>query len=176
MNRLLGPVLLVVFWILLQGDVTVANLVGGLIVVALVAAIDRRLRSPREHRFHLVGVVLLTADLVWRLITSSVVVAWTVIRPTDERLASGVVSVPLRTDSELVATVVADLITLTPGTLTLDARMDPTEGGPVLLVHVLGLGDAQDVRDEVAVLEDKVLRAIEPLTATPGAVPSGGAA
>jgi multicomponent Na+:H+ antiporter subunit E len=160
-KRLLGPALLLVVWIMLQAELSVANVVGGIIVVGLVVAVDRRLRSPRLHRLHPVGVALLVVDLVKRLVTSSVVVVRTVIRPTDERLASGVVSVPLRTDSDLVATVVADLITLTPGTLTLDARTDPDDG-PRLLVHVLGLADPQEVRDEVAALEARVLRAIEP--------------
>jgi multicomponent Na+:H+ antiporter subunit E len=164
-SRYLGPALLLVVWVMLQGELTVANVVGGLLVVGIVVAVDTRLRAARHHRFHPVGVVLLTLDLLWRLVVSSLQVIGTVIRPTEDRLRSGVVSVPLSTDSPLVATVVADLITLTPGTLTLDARMgDAGEGRSHLLVHVLGLGDPGAVRDEVALLEHKVLRAVSPLT------------
>jgi multisubunit Na+/H+ antiporter MnhE subunit len=110
------------------------------------------------------------------LVTSSVSIAATVLRPRPDRLRAGVVNCPLRSDDPLVATVVADSITLTPGTLTLDVHAEP----PSLDVHVLGLGDPDDVRADVARLERLVLGAITPLDTgstpldagtTPGAEP-----
>lgn len=164
MRRLLGPALLLLVWIDLWGELSVANVVSGLAVVGLAVAIDARLRGPRRHRIRFVGIVLLVVDLLRRLVVSSLQLVRTILVPTESRLRSGVVSVPLSTDSELVATVVADLISLTPGTLTLDARPSP----PRLVVHVLGLDDPSEVRDEVAALERKVLRAVQPLPVRPG--------
>ena len=68
------------------------------------------------------------------------------------------VACPLLNQTPLVATIVSDAITLTPGTLTLDVRTDPT----VLYVHVLGLGDPDDVRADVKELERLVVGAVEP--------------
>ena len=159
MRRLVGPAALLVVWLLLWGEVSLANLASGVVVVAVLTAVLAPLRAAPAHRLHAWGVTVLCADLVWRLVVSSLQVARTVITPTPERLRSGVVAAPLASGSPLVATVVADLITLTPGTLTLDVRSDP----PHLLVHVLGLDDPDAVRAEVADLEAMVLRAVEPL-------------
>lgn len=164
MRRLLGPVLLLLVWIGLWGELSVANVASGLAVVGLTVAMDTRLRGPRRHRIRFLGILLLVVDLIRRLVISSLQLVRTILVPDDSRLRSGVVSVSLSTDSELVATVVADLISLTPGTLTLDARPSP----PRLVVHVLGLDDPSAVREEVGALERRVLRAVQPLPARPG--------
>ena len=69
--------------------------------------------------------------------------------------------------SRLVATIVADAISLTPGTLTLEARYrdgeDPPRGSPpVLYIHVLGLADPEDIRADVHRLERLVVSAVTP--------------
>jgi len=163
MNRIVGAVGIVVVWVLLFGDVTAANIVGGIAVAAAVMVTFPR-RSPRvRHRLSPWGVVVLFGDLVVQLVVSSCRVAMAVIRPTPERVQTEVVRVSLSTDSELVGTVVADLITLTPGTLTLDVRHDPER----LIVHALGDTDPAEVRASVHALEERVLRAMEPVDAEP---------
>jgi multicomponent Na+:H+ antiporter subunit E len=147
-------------WILLWGEPSEANLASGLLTVAVMVAVDSRLRRPRTHRVHPLAVAVLVADLLGRLVVSSLQVARAVLWPTPARLRAGVVSVPLRTDSPLVATVLADLISLTPGTVTLDVREAP----PRLLVHVLGLGDADALVADMVALEARVLRAVDPIT------------
>ena len=165
MSRLAGPAALLAVWILIWGELSVANVASGLVVVGAVVAVDARYRRPRAHHVHALGVITLVADLFVRLVVSSLQVAWTVVRPTPERLRAGVVAAPLRTDSALVATVLADLISLTPGTVTLDVR----DGPPCLLVHVLGLQDPDAVVAEIAALEQRVLRAVHPVDDHPGA-------
>lgn len=169
MRRWVAPAALLVVWLMLWGEVSVANLASGVLVVGLLWALVPRLRRAPRHRFHPWGIVLVVVDLGVRLVLSSLQVIRTVLTPTPDRLRSGVVAVPLRSSSPLVATVVADLITLTPGTLTLDVRTSP----PEVVVHVLGLDDPDTVRDEVAELEALVLRAVEPL-ADPQADPQAG--
>lgn len=159
-------VLLLAVWVLLWGELSVANLASGVVVVGAVTAVDARLRGPRRHRVRPWGVAVLLADLAVRLVVSSLVIARTVLRPTPERVREGVVVVGLDSDSDLVATVVADLITLTPGTLTLDVLDGPRR----LVVHVFGLGDPAEVHAEVHQLERRTLRALQPLE------PPGGAA
>ena len=159
MSRLVGPIGLLVIWVMIWGEPSAGNLASGVVVVGVVVLVDRRLRRPRHHRINPVGVVLLVLDLVRRLVVSSVRVVRTVLRPTPERLRSGIVMVPLQTGSPLVATVLADMISLTPGTISVDVRWDPSR----LFVHVLGLADPADVVDEVNRIEQRVLRAIRPV-------------
>lgn len=159
MNRLLPPALVLIVWLALWGEITWANLASGLLVVAGIGLLVRPV--PRAHRIHLIALVRLLAVFVGRLVTSSVIVVRTVLAPTPQRLRSGVVAVPLSQPSPLVATIVADAISLTPGTLTLDA--DTTGAHPTLFIHVLGLGDPSAIRDDVRALEALAVAAVTPL-------------
>ncbi|MBM3658284.1 MAG: Na+/H+ antiporter subunit E [Actinobacteria bacterium] len=158
MNRVTGAVGIVIVWVLLFGELTAANVVGGIVVAVAVTVLFPRRGPTTRHRLSLWGCVVLIGELAVQLVRSSITVARAVIRPTPARLETKVVRVSLSTDSELVGTVVADLITLTPGTLTLDVRHEPER----LIVHALGDSSAAEVRASVHALEDQVLRAIEP--------------
>lgn len=153
---LLPPALLLVVWIGLEGSPSIGNLVGGVVVVAAVTWISGR--RPRHHVVHPWGTLKFAVLFVKMLVESTWAVAVTAIRPTPERLRAGVVACPLVDQTPLVATIVADAITLTPGTLTLDVRTDPT----VLYVHMIGFEDADAVRADVAELERLVVAAVEP--------------
>jgi multicomponent Na+:H+ antiporter subunit E len=163
MNRIVGGMGIAVVWVLLFGEITAANVLGGVAVAVAVMLLFPR-RGPRtRHRLAPWGVARLLGDLVVQLVLSSCRVALAVIRPTPARLQTEVVQVSLSTDSELVGTLVADLITLTPGTLTLDVRHEPER----LIVHALGDTNPAEVRASVHALEDRVLGAVVPTGPTP---------
>ena len=156
-NRITGAVAMVGLWLLLMGEVTVGNIAAG-VLVAVFALVLFPHPTRTHHRLSVWGILRLLADLAVQLVISSARVALAVIAPTPARVQTAVVSVPLHTDSALVATVVADLITLTPGTLTLDVLQGP----PRLLVHVLGPSEPASVVESVGQLERRVLRAVRP--------------
>lgn len=164
LSRLLPPLFVLVVWLALWGEVSVANLVSGVLVVALIGLIIRPV--PRRHTLNPLSLLRLLAVFVWRLVSSSATVVLAVLAPTPARLRSGVVGVSLSQHSRLVATIVADAISLTPGTLTLEARYrdeDPPVGSPpVLYIHVLGLADPEDIRADVHRLERLVVSAVTP--------------
>lgn len=163
MSRLMPPLLVLAVWLALWGEVTVVNVASGVAVVAIIELVFRT--TTKRHTLHPVGVVRLLAVFVWRLVSSSATVVVTVLAPTPERLRSGVVGVGLSHPSPLVATIVADAISLTPGTLTLDARPNGGSGADtpqVLYIHVLGLSDPAAIREDVQRLERLVLSAITP--------------
>ena len=164
MRRVTGAVALAALWVALFGEVSVANVVAGLVVGAVLVVAFPHRRAPVAHRIAPWGVVRLLARLAVDLVVSSTQVAFAVLRPTPARLRTAVVRVRLASDSELVHTIVADLITLTPGTLTLDVRRDPAD----CFVHALG-ADPDAVRASVQDLERRVLRAVIPGPAAPDA-------
>jgi multicomponent Na+:H+ antiporter subunit E len=155
-SRLLPPALLLLVWIALQGSPSIGNLVGGVVVVAVVTWIAGT--RPRRHVVHPWGTIKFAAIFLKMLVESTWAVVLTSLRPSAARLRAGVVACPLVNQTPLVATIVSDAITLTPGTLTLDVRTDPT----VLYVHVIGMGDPDDVRANVEALERLVVGAVEP--------------
>lgn len=160
-RRWVQAAFLLVVWCTLWGEVSWGNLLSGVLAVALALAWCPR--PDRRHRVHPVAAAKFGGTFLWLLVTSSISIAATVVRPTAARLRAGVVVCPLLSDDPLVATVVADSITLTPGTLTLDVHSDP----PSLEVHVLGLGDPDDVRADVTRLERLVRSAISPIESGP---------
>jgi multicomponent Na+:H+ antiporter subunit E len=174
-SRLAPMLFALVVWLALWGEVSVINVTSGVLVVAILALLFRP--EPRGHTLHPLALVRLLAVFVWRLVSSSATVVLAVLAPTPARLRSGVVGVALSHPSPLVATIVADAISLTPGTLTLEARYADDESlssePPVLYIHVLGLSDPAAIRDDVRRLERLVVSAITP---TPIDTTPGGAA
>jgi multicomponent Na+:H+ antiporter subunit E len=170
-NRLVPTLFILVVWLALWGDISAVNVVSGILVVGVLAVLFRP--EPRQHRLHPLALVRLLAVFVWRLLSSSATVVLAVLAPTPARLRSGVVGVRLSHPSTLVATIVADAISLTPGTLTLEARYADDESSdsvpPVLYIHVLGLSDPSAIRDDVRRLEQLVVSAVTPIGPASGA-------
>lgn len=146
---------MVVLWVVLWGEITAANVLSGVAVSAALLLLLPLHRGVRG-RFHLrplraVGFVLW---LLVQIVKSNLLVAWEIITPGD-RIRAGVVSVTLPPCSDGLVTLVANCITLTPGTLTLEVRREPT----TLYVHVLHLRDVDDVRRDVLDLLRRAVRA-----------------
>lgn len=82
-------------------------------------------------------------------------VAWDVITPRS-RVEPGIVEVPLRsrTDGEIAA--IANLVSLTPGTLTLAVRREPA----TIWVHGMYAPDAADFRTRLQEMEARTLHAL----------------
>jgi multicomponent Na+:H+ antiporter subunit E len=99
--------------------------------------------------------VVLVVAFARDLVVSSVQVARAVILP-GQPVAPSFVVVPLgRGRSDLEVTLVANYITLTPGTLTVDVSPDRRS----LLIHSLLSGEErQSLRDDVAAIERRVTR------------------
>ncbi len=148
---------LTVMWVLLWGSVTPANVVSGLLAaVALVAVFPPTPTGDDPVVIRPVAAASFLAWFLWALIVTNITVAREVVSPSSRsRIRTAVVAVPLRTRSGRLATLIANTITLTPGTLTIDARGRPA----VLFVHVLAFESVDATREEVAALERRVVRA-----------------
>jgi multicomponent Na+:H+ antiporter subunit E len=136
-------VMLALARVALTGQFTLANMAIGLALGYLMLWLMQRTLGPL-HCFvvarRIPGFVLF---FVRELIKANLQVAYTVVRPGS--LRPGVIAVPLeaRTDSEI--TLLANLITLTPGTLSLDVSTDRR----VLYVHAMHIDDADGFRQAI---------------------------
>jgi len=151
-------VVLVATWLFLQGEWSAANLLGGAALAAVLLVLFPLARPAVGHVVHPWGLVKFVVFVLYSLVMSSWAVIKTILRPTDENLRSGVVRIRLETESALTSTIVANAITLTPGTMTLTARLDPAE----LHVHAIGLGDLDEFRASVHDLERRTTAAFTP--------------
>jgi multicomponent Na+:H+ antiporter subunit E len=150
---------LIVTWIALWGELSVANLLSGVVVAFLIMFLFPSATDVR-HRVHPVGAVKFLVLLLRDLLTSSWTVAVTVLRPTPERLVSKTVAVQLTTTSALVASLVANSLTLTPGTMTVAIDEDTF----MLKVHVLGEIDEAEFTQQVRALEQRLHHAVSIIT------------
>jgi multicomponent Na+:H+ antiporter subunit E len=149
---------LTVVWVALWGDLSAANVLGGLLVgvaVCLVFPLPALKLQVRVRPLRLLGLILhFLADVVM----ASAQVSWTTLR-LHRQPRNAVIEIDLRTQSDFVLTVVAEMVSLVPGSLVVEARRSTH----TLFLHVL---DAQDeagvesMRAEVFRLERRVVRAL----------------
>lgn len=123
---------LTLVWMALWESFTLANLVGGLGVAVLAVHLVPLREVTVEVGFRPIPAAKLMLFFLWKLTEASLIVAWEVLTPTD-RSSPAVIRVPLRTTSPGIATLVANMVSLTPGTLTLDIDPDSV----ALFIHVL---------------------------------------
>jgi len=143
-------------WVGLWRSTTPATLLTGVALGATLTWAVRRADDHRErHRVAPLALVRYLAHMVVALVRSNLVLAWEILTPTDYT-QPGVLEVRLPPSSELVLTVVANSMTLTPGTLTLE--LDPATH--TLRFHVLHLRDVDAARAEVLELHRLVRAAL----------------
>ena len=175
MARLLMILWLSAVWVLLWGDLSPGNALAGILLASLLVLLFPP-GSERHAGVHPVAVIRFGLWFAKALVISNLSVAREVVRPKVQ-LEEGIVAVPLRACSPLVAAFVANAITLTPGTLTVDVRpqafgkigTEPPAGHlqvrngvavpPVLYVHCLKVGDPEQVRADGLMLEQYVVNA-----------------
>ena len=97
----------------------------------------------------------LAVFFVYELVLSSVRVAWAVIAPNPP-ISPGIIAVPLDVRTDLQITLFANLVSLTPGTLSLDVSEDRR----TLYVHDMFVDDPATSSTALkAGMERKVLEA-----------------
>lgn len=149
---------LLVIWVALWGELSVANVASGILVAGILAALFPVPTAALRHRVHPLAVVILGWHLLVGLVTSSWTVVRAVIAPQPGSRDADVVAVPLATRSPLVASIVANAITLTPGTMSVACSTSTF----VLEIHVLGRYDHHEFVDAVGLLEQRVTAAVTP--------------
>lgn len=160
---LLYSIPLALLWCFVHGDVTILNFLFGLVLGPFVirpfkplykfgeevSFKDATTRIPREIKFFVI--------LVYEIIMASLAVGKIVIQPKID-IKPGIIAVPIDSKTNLGITAIANTITLTPGTLTLDVSDDRS----VLYVHCIDASDPEGVKESIRNdLEKYTLEAFE---------------
>jgi multicomponent Na+:H+ antiporter subunit E len=155
---------LTVVWVALWESATWANVLGGIAAALLVTALVPPNRPGPWLSFRPLAAVWLVIYFIVKLVEAASRIAWEVITP-GSRVAPAVVNVQLRTRTPAIAILVANLVSLTPGTLTLEAD----ETTMKLKVHVLHLHTIEEAQEAVLKFERLSMRAFseEPAAPTP---------
>jgi multicomponent Na+:H+ antiporter subunit E len=136
MNGLLLNILLALAWMSLIGDYSPKTILVGFALGLLVLFLVRRIVGGPNYLNKVEKTLKLLLFGLWELLLANLRVAHDVLTPRYF-MRPGIIAIPLdaRTDAEI--TLLANLITLTPGTLSLDVSADRR----VLYIHVMYIDD-----------------------------------
>jgi multicomponent Na+:H+ antiporter subunit E len=143
-NQFLLNLLLAIAWVFLTGDLTVQNSFEGLLIGYLILWISRSAFGGDKYFQKIPKTIAFLFYFLKELIIANLKVAFDIVTPTDY-MKPGIIAVPLDAETDLEITLLANLITLTPGTLSLDVSSDKK----ILYVHSLYVEDANEFRREI---------------------------
>lgn len=150
-----GNVLLGLIWVLVTGTFTLPNVLLGLGLGALALYLMRETAGALGYFSRGRRMLSLAVLFVKELLLSGWRVAVLVLQPTMP-LKPGILAYPLRVDRDFEITLLANLITLTPGTLSVDV----SEDRKTLFVHALDCSDSDQARADIAQgFEAKIMEA-----------------
>jgi multicomponent Na+:H+ antiporter subunit E len=148
MKLFLINVLLALSWSAVSGSFSLINLMFGFVLGAGALFIIR-------EQVGSVGYFSRIRRVSSLAILSSVRVAVLVLKP-NMNLKPGIFAYPLKVDRDAEITLLANLITLTPGTLSVDVSADRR----FLYIHALDCSDPDGTREEIAIgFERKIMEA-----------------
>lgn len=145
MKNGLAILLLTLAWLALTGSWTPANAVLGVVIGILAAAFAREGRGNGKIALRPLRIVELALLFLYELALSGYRVARLAFAPRLE-LRPGIFAYPLRVYSDFEITLLANMVTLTPGTLSVDVSDDRK----TLFVHAIDCSDPVQARRDIA--------------------------
>lgn len=138
-NRFLANLLLTFIWVALTGDFDFANVLFGFVLSYFLLWVITRGSGNARYFKLMPRLVAFFFFFLYELVKANLQVAYEVITP-NLNMTPGIVAVPLDVKSDFQITMLANLITLTPGTLSLDV----SEDRKVLYVHSMYIKDREE--------------------------------
>lgn len=145
--------LLALIWVVLTGAFNGYNFLLGFVLgyVAL-SILQRHIPILNGYSRRLPNLIRFAGFFFVELVKANMKVAYDVMTPIWY-MKPGVIALPLEAKTDLEITLVANLISLTPGTLSLDVSDDRR----VLFIHAMFMEDEQALRQELKEMERRAL-------------------
>ena len=144
MPLLLLNIFIAAVFTLLLGSTRISAFVMGFILGYLILWVSSPLYPDTRYFRKLPKTLNLTAYFLKELVISNLKVAWDVITP-GHISRPGIIGVPLTAQTSLEIFLVSNLVSLTPGTLSVDL----SEDNKILYVHVMFLEDVEQTRSQI---------------------------
>ncbi len=137
-------IFLALAWTFLSGRMDILNFIEGLVLGFIILFLIRKIFGFEEYynkSFKSIGFFFFVLK---EILIANLQVAYDVITP-GKRMRPGVVGIPLDAKTNLEITLLANIITLTPGTLSLDV----SRNREILYVHTMYMKDPDSFRKEI---------------------------
>ena len=145
MDLVIYNILLSVLWALLMGEVSVGSLTIGFVLGYFALVVLYPSTGKKSSYFQkTVQFIRFSLFFTKELIVSSYRVAMDVVKPLP-LMRPGVIGIPLDAETDLEITMLANIISLTPGTLSLDVSPDRK----TLYIHAMYVINPDDLRREI---------------------------
>ena len=131
-------------WVLVNNAYTIGDYFIGFILGEACLWVIQPFGMGKSYFRRLRAALILLVYFHYEMILSACRVAWDVLTPT-QRSRPGIVHVPLDAKTEIEMTLLANMVSLTPGTLSLD--IDPEKNH--LIVHAMFARDPSRVIDAI---------------------------
>ena len=148
---------LVLVWNLLWGTWSWANLLSGIAVALVVTVLLPLPPVAGGGWIRPVAFARFLGGFLVDLVRAGTLVAWQTVRPRGIS-GSAIIRVGMRTDSDLLLTIVTEAVTLVPGSMVIEMDREGRELG----LHILSVDDEHDIerqRSSVLTTEERVVRA-----------------
>jgi multicomponent Na+:H+ antiporter subunit E len=144
--RLFFNILVAVLWMLLQGSFTIGTFVFGFLIGVLVIYLMKTflVRMFDIRKFNLWAIVKLFFLFVWELTKANIDMVKVVLKPQMDH-QPGIVAVRTKLETEFEITLLAALISLTPGTVSMDFSKD----NKTIYIHSIDAKDEQEIIDDI---------------------------
>ena len=154
MIGLFWNLLLALAWVTLTGSITAMNLLAGFIFgyVALMV-LQKQVPVLKGYSRRIPRLVAFLLYFLKELVKSNLRVAYDIATPVWH-MKPGVIAFPLWAETDMEILFVSSVISLTPGTLSLDVSDDRK----VLFIHAMFLHDEEQLRNDLRELERRILK------------------
>jgi multicomponent K+:H+ antiporter subunit E len=159
MRRLLpAPLMslaLLAIWLLLNNTLAIGQAVLGALLAVAIPWFSERARPDRPRLRRPAAVLRLAGVVLWDVVVANFQLSARILGP-ESRLRPSFLEVPLDIGSRTGAVVLAGIVTMTPGTLSVEVGAD----GRTLRVHAFDLADARQAVEAIKQRYEKPLMEI----------------
>ncbi len=149
-------VLLALAWVLVTGSFSVLNGVFGFVLGLGALSLIREQIGTAGYVRRVTRITSLALLFLYELLMSAIRVFRLVLTPDLSVLKPGFVAYPLTVDRDFEISLLANLITLTPGTLSVDV----SDNRRTLYIHAIHVPDPEALKEDIATgFERKIMEA-----------------
>lgn len=136
--------LLALIWVALTGKFLIGNFIFGVILSYGIMWFMYRSNDDKRYFKKIPQTISFIFYFLYELLKANLLVAYDVITPTFH-MRPGIIAIPLDAKTDLEITLLANVITMTPGTLALDV----SDNNKYLFVHSMYIKSKEDFIDSI---------------------------
>jgi multicomponent Na+:H+ antiporter subunit E len=140
----LWNILLAFMWAAVMGRFNLSNVVVGALLGYAVLFVAQPLMGPSNYFRRIHHAIGFAFFYIWQLVLANLRLASDVMTP-GARARPGVLAIPLEAKSDAEITLLANLISLTPGSVSLDVSSDRR----FLYLHAMYIDDVDQYREDI---------------------------